>query len=89
MTDNQQRGDTKRTISILLELTYIRIWDDSKYKSRHIVGISKHTSEASLKHYSSKLSEKRKKEISDALSREIHGSEFRCSEVSSSAIFMS
>ncbi|XP_062597494.1 uncharacterized protein LOC134258910 [Saccostrea cucullata] len=64
-----------------IRATCITILDESGYESRHIMGISKHKSETCLKHYSSKLSEKRKRDMSDALSRKIHVSKFHGSEV--------
>ena len=47
--------------------TCITLLDESGFESRHIMGISKHKSESSIKHYSSRLSEERRVQASDIL----------------------
>ena len=47
--------------------TCITLLDNHGFESRHIMGISKHKAESSLKHYSSRLSEKKRVEASDIL----------------------
>ena len=62
-----------------IRATCITMLDECGYESRHIIGISKHKSESSLKHYSSKLSEKKKRDISDSLCEMVNPSR-ACSE---------
>ncbi|XP_048764458.2 uncharacterized protein LOC125672286 [Ostrea edulis] len=50
-----------------IRATCITMLDESGYESRHIIGISKHRSETSLKHYDTKLSDAKKRDMSDAL----------------------
>ncbi|XP_069138967.1 uncharacterized protein KIAA1958-like [Argopecten irradians] len=54
-----------------IRATCISMLDEYGYESRHIIGISKHKSETSLKHYSSKLSNTKKREMSYALARKV------------------
>ncbi|XP_065927617.1 uncharacterized protein KIAA1958-like [Magallana gigas] len=54
-----------------IRATCITMLDECGYESRHIIGISKHKSESSLKHYSSKLSNSKKRNMSDALTTKL------------------
>jgi hypothetical protein len=45
--------------------------DEAGVASRHIMRISRHKSEASIKNYSNRLSDKKKREISDCLSNSL------------------
>jgi hypothetical protein len=49
----------------------IALLDESGYEGRHIMTISKHKSESSLKHYVSKAREKKKREMSNALAEQV------------------
>ena len=54
-----------------IRATCITLLDESGYEGRHIMTVSKHKSESSLKHYVSKAREKKKREMSHALSEHI------------------
>jgi hypothetical protein len=54
-----------------IRATCITLLDESGYEGRHIIGISKHKSETSLKHYATHLSESKKHEMSNALVNKI------------------
>lgn len=51
--------------------TCITLLDERGYEGRHIMTISKHKSESSLKHYVSKAREKKKREMSNALAEQV------------------
>lgn len=54
-----------------IRATCITLLDESGYEGRHIIGITKHKSETSLKHYASHLSETKKHQMSNALANKI------------------
>ncbi|XP_048767947.2 uncharacterized protein LOC125674728 [Ostrea edulis] len=54
-----------------IRATCITLLDESGYEGRHIMTVSKHKSETSLKHYVSKAREKKKREMSNALAEQV------------------
>ena len=55
--------------------TCITILDKNGFESRHIMSISKHKSESSLKHYSARLSDEKRVEASLILNKACNGSD--------------
>ena len=62
---------SKIYINHCIRATGFTLLDESGYEGRHIMTVSKHKSESSLKHYVSKAREKKKREMSHALSEHI------------------
>lgn len=51
-----------------IRATCITLLDNSGCEARHIMGVSGHKSESSIKHYASRLSEQKKRDISSTIS---------------------
>ena len=65
---------TKRYTNHCIRSTCITALDDSGIETRHIMGLSGHKSESAVRSYSKRLSEKKKREMSDVLSSTVKSS---------------
>lgn len=54
-----------------IRATCISVLDECGYEARHIIGLSGHKSESSIKHYASRLNESKKRDMSTAVSSKV------------------
>lgn len=54
-----------------IRATCISVLDECGYEARHIIGLSGHKSELSIKHYASRLNKSKKRDMSTAVSSKV------------------
>jgi hypothetical protein len=72
---SEQAHLSKMYTNHCVRATCITLLDRNGFESRHIMGISKHKSESSLKHYSARLCDDKRVKASEILNRACNGSE--------------
>jgi len=72
---SEECGLSKRYTNHCIRSTCITVLDDNDIASRHIIGLSGHKSETSIKSYSKRLNDDKKRQMSGILSENIVGTE--------------
>lgn len=68
---SQEANLSKMYTNHCIRATCISVLDECGYEARHIIGLSGHKSELSIKHYASRLNKSKKRDMSTAVSSKV------------------